>query len=291
MSRSGILSDFIVKALLGISLLAAVPVSGNANKLQTETLKGWEDYIRSAEMRMQSRRDGQNSFLWTDESADRKHRIGQGEILVEPVLRHGIQTVPNGLIHDWIGGVFIPGATIENLSAVIHDYSKYKDIYKPAVVDSRLLACTATDQRFSMLWQRKVLFVTAAIEGEYQAHEVRLDSRRGYYVADAVQLQEIENYGHSGERLLPPGTGNGYMWRVHSIARYEQRDGGVYFELEAIALTRDIPPSLRWLVDPVVNHLSINSLGTTLQQTRDAVNMRRDSLPPGKGCPSESAAH
>jgi hypothetical protein len=43
--------------------------------------------------------------------------------------------------------------------------------------------------------------------------------------------------------------------------------------LEAFALTRDIPPSLRWLVSPVVNHLSINSLAMTLQQTRQAVNL------------------
>ena len=291
MSRPGIHYDFVVKALLGVSMLAAVPISGNATELQTETLKAWDEYIRSADLRMQSRPDGPTtSFLWTDEAADRRQRIGRGEIQVEPVLRHGTKKVPNGLIHDWIGGVFIPGATIENLSAVIHDYNRYKDIYRPVVVDSKRLSCTATEQRFSMLLQRKVLFVTAAIEGEFRAREVRLDSQRGYYVADAIQLQEIENYGRPGERLLPPGTGHGYMWRLHSIARYEWRDGGVYFELEAIALTRDIPASLRWMVSSTVNHLSINGLMTTLQQTRDAVNMRPDSPPGDETCPSELTA-
>src|SRR5262249_24972418 len=102
--------------------------------------------------------------------------------------------------------------------------------------------------------------------------DVRLDARRGYNIANATQMQEIENYGRAGERLLPPGTGNGFIWRLHSIARYEERDGGVYLELEAIALTRDIPAGFRWLVNPVVNHLSINSLTTSLRQTRDAVN-------------------
>jgi hypothetical protein len=48
-------------------------------------------------------------------------------------------------------------------------------------------------------------------------------------------------------------------------------DGGVYLKLEAIALTRDIPASLRWLVNPIVNHLSIDSLTATLRQTRNAV--------------------
>jgi hypothetical protein len=84
-------------------------------------------------------------------------------------------------------------------------------------------------------------------------------------------VREIESYGKEGEYLLPPGQGSGYIWRLHSIARYEERDGGVYLELQAIALTRSIPPSLRWLVNPVVNHLSINSLTTSLRQTREAV--------------------
>src|SRR5262249_40017497 len=149
------------------------------------------------------------------------------------------------------------------------------------VVESKLLACTETGQRFSILWHRKVLFVNAAMQGEYVAHETRLGPHRGYNVADAVRMQEIDNYGHPNQRLLPPDTGSGFIWRMHSIARYEERDGGVYLEMEALALTRDIPSSLRWLVSPVVNHLSINSLTTTLQQTRDAVNSlsaRKDSV-------------
>lgn len=60
---------------------------------------------------------------------------------------------------------------------------------------------------------------------------------------------------------------------MHTISRYEERDGGVYLEVEAIALTRDVPKSIRWMVNPVVHLLSINSLTTTLRQTRQAVNM------------------
>jgi hypothetical protein len=68
------------------------------------------------------------------------------------------------------------------------------------------------------------------------------------------------------------------------VARYEERDGGVYLELEAMALTRDIPASLAWMVKPLVNHLSINSLMTSLRQTRDAVaSSRRD--PEAASCP------
>ncbi|SRR6266571_1204609 len=262
----------VVVAFSGIPLLAAVPNSASTNQLQAETVSAWDEYIRGVDSRMQARFAGGASFLWIDESKHRSRRIVQGEVLVAPVLPHGTQSVPNGLIHHWIGGISIPGAAIDSLVSVTQNYSKYKEFYKPVVADSKVLGCTERDQRFSMVWQHKVLFINAAIKGEYQAHAVRVDRGRGYNIADTVRVQEIEHYGRSDERLLPAGTGKGFIWRLHSIARYEERDGGVYFELEAIALTRDIPGSVRWFVNPVVNHLSINSLSTTLQQTRDAVN-------------------
>lgn len=264
-----------VSITLQLALLGAgLPRLLSAIDLQPDTLKAWGDYVRNADSRMQSRLDRQRPFLWSDEAPDRNRRLRRGETLVVPVTGHGTQSVANGLIHDWIGATFIPNATIEDLLAVVHDYNRYKDVYKPVVADSKVLACTETDQLFSMVWQHKILFVDAAVEGRYQAHDFFVDGRRGYNIANTTLVQEIENYGQSGERRLPAGQGNGFIWRLHSIARYEERDGGVYLELEGIALTRDIPPSLRWLVNPVVNHLSINSLVTTLRQTRDAVSSR-----------------
>jgi hypothetical protein len=78
----------------------------------------------------------------------------------------------------------------------------------------------------------------------------------------------------SGQHLLLPDNGSHFMWRIHTISKYEQRDGGVDVEVEAIALSRDVPSSLGSMVNPVVHRLSIGSLITTLRQTRRAVNMR-----------------
>ena len=135
-----------------------------------------------------------------------------------------------------------------------------------------------------MVWQRRVLFVNAAMEGQYLARDIALDARRGYNVADTTRVQEIEDYGRANQRLLPPDTGRGFIWRLHSIARYEETDGGVYLELEVIALTRDIPASVAWLVNPVVNHLSMNSLTTTLRQTRQAVTRSAGNPEPVAKC-------
>jgi hypothetical protein len=266
----------IAKGVIGTALLAAsIPAVSGAIELQQGTLQAWNEYIHSADLKMRNRL-AHGPFLWMDESPDRASRVRRGETIVAPMVGQGTREAPNGLIHDWIGAAFIPNARIGGLLAVVHDFDRYKEVYKPVVTDSRMLACSAADQEFSMTWRRHVLFVNAAMEGQYREHDFQVDARRGYTVAETVSVQEIEDYGHPAERLLPPGKGNGFIWRLHSIARYEERDGGLYLELEVIALTRDIPGSLRWLVKPVVNRLSINSLTDTLRQTSLAVA----ALPP-----------
>jgi hypothetical protein len=84
-------------------------------------------------------------------------------------------------------------------------------------------------------------------------------------------MREVRNSGHPNENRLPPDTGSGYIWRLYSTVRMEERDGGVLLEIEAIALSRDIPPALRWLVDPIVRNVSRDSLEKSLTETSDAV--------------------
>jgi hypothetical protein len=261
------------KGFLAIAVIVAgVAAEATAAELQRATADAWQEYVRGAGSRMQARLQGSKPFLWMDEAPDRAVRVQHGEIVVAPLIRHGTLPVPDGLIHDWIGAAFIPNATIESLLSVVHDYDRYKDIYKPVVTDSRSLDAGETEQAFSMVWQRHVLFVNAAVQGRYRAHDFLINPHRGYTIVDATTLQQIEGYGRPGEHLLPPDTGGGFIWRIYSMSRYQERDGGVYLEIEAIVLSRDIPGSLRWLVNPVVNHLSVNSLTTTLQQTRAAVD-------------------
>ena len=267
------------KRFLGVAVIVAgFAAQAGAIELNAPTVEAWEEYLRGAGARMEARLDSDKPFLWVDEAADRALRVRNGEIVVAPLVGHGTKTVPNGLIHDWIGAVFIPNTTIEGLLSVVHDYDRYKEIYQPVVRDSRSLETGTADQEFSMLWQRHVLFVNAAMQGHYRGHDHVVDAHRGYSVVEGDSIQEFKEYGHPSEHLLPPDTGSGFIWRIHSISRFEERDGGVYLEVEALALTRDIPGSLRWMVSPVVNRLSISSLTTTLTQTRQAVGTRPATL-------------
>ena len=142
-----------------------------AAELQPATLAAWNAYQSQANTQFQERAEGRQPFLWMDESPERAARVRRGQVVFAPVLGHGSQSVPHGLIHDWIGAIFIPGATIDSLWAVVHDYDDYHVTYGPVVSSSKTLACDLSSQEFQMIWQRKVLFVRAAMRGHYESRD------------------------------------------------------------------------------------------------------------------------
>jgi hypothetical protein len=180
--------------------------------------------------------------------------------------------VPSGLIHHWIGAAFIPNTKLDNVLGVVRDYGRYKDYYNPTVIDSRTIRHAPEADRFSTLLMNKALFLKIALENECESFYVQAGPGKWYSTATTVRVQEIEDYGQASEHKLPSGEGSGYIWRLHGITRYEEGDGGVYMEIEAMALSREIPAGMRWVVDPVVRRVSKGSLITSLRQTRGAVS-------------------
>jgi len=81
----------------------------------------------------------------------------------------------------------------------------------------------------------------------------------------------------SFERLEPEGHDRGFLWRMNTYWRFEQKDGGTYVESQSISLTRDIPTGVGWLVGPMVNSIPRESLTFTLATTRAAVLKRMAS--------------
>ena len=256
-----------------VILLAALvfPVVVNGATLRSETIAAWNKYLQTANVNLQDRVRTGGSFLWTSENGQRAAKVRAGEIVVAPTPGQNPKKVPGGLIHHWIGAAFMPNVRLDDLLAVTRAYDHYKEFYRPSVIQSKLIASNGSEDRFSMLLMNKALFMKMALDADYEATNVRLDDRRYYTISRTTRVQEIEELGQRGEHRVPEGEGGGYIWKLYSIARFEQRDGGVYVELEAIALSRDIPALLRLLVDPIVQRVSRNSLLTSLQQTEQAV--------------------
>ena len=261
--------------LILLTLLS--PATVRAASLEPATSKAWEEYIESANLRMEQRVAPGKPFLWVDEMPDRLAKVRAGEIVVSPIGPQNPKKVPSGLIHDWIGAAFIPRVTLSDVMVVARDYARYKEVYQPTVVDSKAIATGETKDRYSLLLMNKSLFLKTAFDSDYESSYVQVDDRRGYSVTRTTRVQEIEEYGSPAQRLLHEGEGSGVIWRLFGITRYLERDGGVYVELEVIGLSRDIPASLRWLVEPIVRRVSRGSLSTSLRQTESAVRLHAEA--------------
>jgi hypothetical protein len=265
-----------MRTFAGLLVLIALETAAGpgilpAAELQPAAYSAWQAYLQTAGMRMQARLAATGRFLWIDEEPGRDVRARNGAILVAPGLANGTQAVPNGLIHHWVAAVFIPFARLGDVLQIAHNFASYQHFYHPAIVDSKVLGSAGGEQSFSMRSLHRVLFITAVLDSQFITRDVQVDATRWYIVADSTRVQEVENFGGPDERVLPPDHGKGFIWRLHTITRYEERDGGVYVEMEALALSRDIPVALRWVVNPAVDQFSRGEMMACLRQTREAV--------------------
>lgn len=266
--------------ILALAAALAAPMA-RAASLKPQTLEAWDDYLQTANARIRPSLSGESPFLWVDESEDRLSRVRQGEIVVSPASPAIPVRVPSGLIHDWIGAAFFPNVAISDVLPVLRDYGRYQEFFHPNVVSSRPLSRGVLQDRFSMVLMDRFFFSKLALEGDYESTYHWVDRRRLYCVSRTTRIREVAGYGGAGQHTLPEDQGAGLIWRLYSVSRFEERDGGVYVEVEAMALSRDIPAILRLVAEPIVRRVSRDSLLTALRQTGTAVRAAIAGKHPG----------
>ena len=244
---------------------AANPVS-----LKPETLKAFAKYVRGAESKMKNTESDADRFLWSDGPPAIARQVQNGKIAAEFFSGHGAVKVPNGLIHDWIGAVFIPSTTIAKTLALIQDYDDHKVIYAPDVLDSKLVSRRGNRFKIYLRLLKKKI-ITVILDTDHDVVYRRLDRRRWLCHSRTTRIAEVENAGSVNEKELPPDTGHGFLWRLYSYWRFQENEDGVYAECRAISLTRDVPFGLGWMIEPIIQNLPRESLINTLEATRRAL--------------------
>ena len=268
------LSIIRIAATLAILFFLSGAAPSQAAELKQATVQAWDGYVRTVNSGMSRRAAGETPFLWVDESPDLLRRVQAGEVLV---AAHDLGKVPHGLLHHWMGAMFLRNVTLDDVTRVLHDYDRYAEFYRPFVVKSKLVEDAGDRQKITMVMVQKAFSVTAAVEADDEIRVTKLDAGRLYSSSNSVRIQEIANYGRRDEQLLPEGQGPGYIWRTFGITRLAERDGGVYIEMETIALSRGIPFEFRWLIKPVTEKLPREIMFDTLNKTKAAV--QRESEP------------
>ena len=120
---------------LMIAFMLAVPVL--SAKLKPQTVKEFDAYMDFADAEMTRRGQGTPSFLWASAAPERLKRVRSGGLEVATWNKKATRDVTDGLIHDWIGSAFVPGATAEQAVAVLTDFSSHAKIYAPEVLAAR----------------------------------------------------------------------------------------------------------------------------------------------------------
>jgi hypothetical protein len=222
------------------------------------------------------------NFLRIDGHPAKRQMLREGRVLVWPATGTGITNVPSGLLHNWVGTIFIPDATLDQVLAVVRDFDNYKHRYKPSVIGSRLLGHEGDDYEYRLRLQGTILTEIATVDCTFRNQFVELGPDRVFSRALSTSSQEVKHPGGAQEHDLPDGVGEGWLWRLVAESRFEAADGGVYVELEALGLSRDIPVVLRLLLDPIIRSLSRSTLEEALRATRKAVLERlgRQALVP-----------
>ena len=218
------------------------------------------------------------TFLWVDGLREARRRevyarLERGEVVSDRISTadtSGHSATPGALIHHWVGTVFVPGASISQVLAIVQNYDRHAEYYQPDVAQSRTIARNGGDFKiFYRLRKKKVL--TVILDAEFDVHYHALDASRAYADSYSTRIAQVENAGAKNERELPSGKDEGFLWRMNTYWRFFDSGRGVYVQCEALSLTRDIPEGLGWLIGPMVESVPKESLEFTLQSTRAAV--------------------
>jgi hypothetical protein len=258
-----------------LACLAAQPVE--AAELKKKTAAAFENYVGASEERMKSELHS-GPFLYIDELPEKRRieayaQLHEGEVLVKQVNTkeegHPIE-VDHGLIHDWIGVLFIPNASLSQTLAVVQDYDNYQNIYKPQMRRSKLLNRNGDNfDVFLQLYSKS--HVTVVIDANFDIYYENVGTNRAVSRSYSKRLAEVQNVGQRDEHELPVDDAHGYLWRLCDYWRFEEKDDGVYVQIELIGLTRGVPGIFGWLVNPLLKSIPRGTLSSLLRATRAAV--------------------
>jgi hypothetical protein len=260
-----------------LAALFSLSVSANAADLKPETLAAYKHYLQITEAQVDSELARGEPYLWVDSlpassrAADYAE-LRKGNLVIERLEtldRGKTISVPGGLVHHWIGTVFIPGATLAQTLDFMQDYNHKQDYFQPDIQRSKILRRDGDDFLVNLRFYKKKV-ITTVIDTDHQVHYHLVDPTHAWSRSHTTRIQEVENSGDATERLEPQGHDRGFLWSMDTYWRFQEKDGGTYVECQSLSLTRDIPTGLGWMVGPFVTSVPRESLTFTLVTVRSA---------------------
>lgn len=197
-------------------------------------------------------------------------RLLRGELIVEKVTPATGIDLPGAMLYHWRGTAFVAGAKAADFERLMRDFNAYPQNFSPQVMQAKVLSQQG-DRFEATIRVRQKHVITVVMDTTYDIVFGRLDAQHGYSISRSTRIAEIESAGTSGERALSPSEEHGFLWRLNNYWSYEERDGGLYMQIESVSLTRSIPTGLGWVIGPFVESVPRESLEFTLRSVCKAL--------------------
>jgi hypothetical protein len=244
-----------------------------------QAVAAFNAYADTVESRLAQQHRSDDTFLAT--ASDRRTetmRLRNGELIVDRIVDRipdqpfssSAAEFSGSLLHHWRGTAFVPGATAADFERLMQNFPAYPRYFSPQVLQAALIAHSGDRMQASMrVRQRHVL--TVVMDITYDIDYARLDKQHGYSVSRSTRIAEIDSPGTASERALNASEEHGFLWCLNTYWSYEEKDGGLYLQVESLSLTRSIPHGLGWVIRPYIESIPRESLEFTLRSTCNAL--------------------
>jgi hypothetical protein len=264
-----------------LAMGAEPPSEPAAVRLKEETSAAFDRYVQLTEARNASELKRGSGLLWIDALPETGRaaafaQLKRGEVKMEKLeTRENGEAIrcPGGMIHHWVGLIFVPGAKLDDVLEILKDYDHHSVYYAPDVERSRTESRDGDHFRVFLRFRRHKV-ITVVLNTEHDVQYYRDSAARAHSRSSAVRIEEVENAGKNDEREKSAGDDGGFLWRMETWWRVEEHDEGVYVQSEVASLTRNIPAGLGWLIGPFVTSIPRESLTFTLEATRRVAESR-----------------
>ncbi len=224
-------------------------------------MAGFDAQVAAIEARLTSQHQAVSTFLAGNVAPQ---RLRSGEVVLEQLSPP--EQLPDALLHHWRGTAFAPGASAADFERLLRDFSAYPRRFAPEVLEARVLSGQG-DRLEAWMRVRQKHVLTVVLDTTYDVSFGRLDAGDGYSASRSTRIYELD----SQQQPLSPAAEHGFLWRLNSYWTYEERDGGLYLQIESVSLSRAIPAGLGWALRPYVESVPRESLEFTLRSACKAI--------------------
>lgn len=254
-----------------VLILVAAPSSAAGEPPPAAAL-AFHSYVGAVEARLARQHRNQEAFLVSLVAPQSESRLRQGELVLEQLTPSAGEELSGALLHHWRGTAFAAGSKAADFEGLMRSVDEYPRRFSPQVVRAGLVAGQVEEDRMrAWMRVRQHHVITVVMDMSYDITFERLDARRGYSMSRSTRISEIDSPGTAAERTLSSSEEHGFLWRLNTYWSYEERDGGLYLQVESVSLSRSIPHGMGWAVRPLVESIPRESLEFTLRSTCNAL--------------------